>query len=356
MRYFPVFMDLQDQKIVVIGGGETAAQKVRLLLKTDARVVVIAPDLIAELRGFAAGDKITAIVRNFKSSDLGSARLIYAATGNATIDRAVSRAAHRLNIPVNVVDDPDACSFITPAIVDRSPVVIAISTEGTAPVLAREIKSKLEAMLPMNFGALARFAAKLRPIVARHIQSTGARRRFWQRFFKSRARNLILDGQENAAWKVSGREIGANLESANATGRVSLVGVGPGNPDLLTLKAQRLLQDADVIVLDGLVNPEILEFSRRDARRVYVGKTAGQAFVKQSRVIGEMAREALAGSHVVRLQGGDNLHFARDIEALEPLSQLGIETEVVPGVGSQPHGWLQVQSKKIYTQAVSTEG
>ncbi len=356
MRYFPVFLDLADQKVVVIGGGETATQKVRLLLKTTARVVVIAPNLTAELSGFAVAGKITAIKRGFTPSDLNSARLIYAATGNSIVDHAVSDAAHRLNIPVNVVDDPEVCSFITPAIVDRSPVVIAVSTEGAAPVLAREIKSKLEAMLPMNFGALARFAAKLRPIVARHIESTGARRHFWQRFFKSRARNLILDGQENAAWKVSRKEIEASLASDNATGRVSLVGVGPGDPDLLTLKAQRLLQEADVIVLDGLVNPEILEFSRRDARRIYVGKTAGQVFIKQSRINAAIVREALAGAHVLRLQGGDNLHFARNIEALKPLFQLGIETEVVPGVGSQPLSSFQVHSENLTTQTVSTEG
>lgn len=356
MRYFPVFMDLADQKIVVIGGGETAAQKVRLLLKTDARVVVIAPDLTAELKGFAAADKITTVNRDFMPSDLNSARLIYAATGNRIVDHGVSDAAHKLNVPVNVVDCPDACSFITPAIVDRSPVVIAVSTEGAAPVLAREIKSKLEAMLPMNFGALARFAAKLRPIVARHIESTGARRQFWQHFFKSRARNLILDGHENAAWKITGKEIGASLECANATGRVSLVGVGPGDPDLLTLKAQRLLQEADVIVLDGLVNPDILEYARRDSRRLYVGKTPGQAYIKQSQVNAVMAREALAGSQVLQLQGGDNLHFTRNIEALRPLSQLGIETEVIPGVGLQPLSSFQIKTGNLHTQAVSTEG
>ncbi len=354
MRYFPVFIDLDDQKVVVIGGGETAAQKVRLLLKTNARVVVIAPQLTPELRGFAAEGKITAILRKFKPADLDSARLVYATTGNATIDRAISHAAHKLSIPVNVVDDPVACSFITPAIVDRSPVVIAVSTEGAAPVLAREMKSKLEAMLPVNFGALATFAARLRPIVARHMEGTSARRRFWQRFFKSRARKLILDGHEAAAWKITGEEIDASLESANATGRVSLVGVGPGDPDLLTLKAQRLLQEADVIVLDGLVNPDILEYARRDARRLYVGKTPGHEYVKQSGINAVMAREALAGSQVLRLQGGDNLHFARDIEALKPLAQLGIETEIIPGVGSQPLGWLQVPSKKLHTQAVST--
>jgi len=356
MRYFPVFMDLAGQKVVVIGGGETATQKVRLLLKTDARVVVIAPELTAELRGFAATARITVIERKFDPSDLTSARLIYATTGNRIVDHGVSDAAHKLNIPVNVVDDPDVCSFITPAIVDRSPVVIAVSTEGAAPVLAREIKSKLEAMLPMNFGALARFAAKLRPIVTRHIEGTGARRQFWQRFFTSSARNLILDGHENAAWKITGKEISSSLESVNATGRVSLVGVGPGDPDLLTLKAQRLLQEADVIVLDGLVNPEILEFSRRDARRIYVGKTSGQASIKQSRINAVIVREALAGAHVLRLQGGDNLHFARNIEALKPLSQLGIETEVVPGVGSQPLSSFQVHSENLTTQTVSTEG
>jgi len=356
MRYFPIFIDLQDQKIVVIGGGETATQKVRLLLKTNARITVIAETFTPELRGFEESHQISTISRAFTPLDVDAARLVYAATGNHKTDRAVAKAAKHANIPVNVVDDQDACSFITPAIVDRSPVVIAISTEGAAPVLAREIKSKLEAMLPTGFGALANFAARLRPVVAQRLQNSRTRRQFWQRFFKSRARNLIFAGENQRALQAAHSEINLSLRSKNQIGKISLVGVGPGDPDLITLKAQRRLQEADVIILDGLVNPEILEFARRDARRIYIGKTPGQASIKQSQIASVMKNEALEGSQVLRLQGGDNLHFARDIEALKPLESLGIEIEIIPGVNASPLSQLKIHSDKTYAQAITVKG
>ncbi len=356
MRYFPIFIDLERQKVVVVGGGETAAQKVRLLLKTDAKITVIASALTAELEGLVTSKQISTIRREFKPADLKSARLVYAATGDQTIDHAVSDEAQKLNIPVNVVDDQDACSFITPAIVDRSPVVVAVSTEGAAPVLAAQIKSRLDAMLPANFGALARFAATLRPVIATRIKNASARRNLWQRIFNSRARTLVLAGHDSAAGQIVDKEISQSLEGLSAIGRISLIGVGCGDPDLLTLKAHARLQEADVIVLDGLVNPEILEFARRDARRLYVGKTPGQASIKQSRINAVMAREALEGLLVVRLQGGDDLHFARQIEALKPLAHLGIETEIVPGVSIKTLQPVHNQSDNIHAQAVSAKG
>ncbi len=356
MRYFPIFIDLERQKVVVIGGGETAAQKVRLLLKTDANITVIASALTAELEGLVTSRQISAIRRNFKSTDLKSARLIYAATGNQAIDRTVSRAAQKHNIPVNVVDDQEACSFITPAIVDRSPVVVAVSTEGAAPVLAAQIKSRLDALLPANFGALARFAADLRPVIATRIKNASARRSLWQRIFKGRARNLVLEGQNSAARQIVNKEINQSLEELNAFGRISLIGGGSGDPDLMTLKAHARLQEADVIVLDGLVNLEILEFARRDARRLYVGKTPGQASIRQSEINKIMARQALEGLLIVRLQGGDDLHFARQIEALKPLAQLDIEIEIIPGVSVKTLQPIQNQSDKIHAQAIIVKG
>jgi len=356
MRYFPIFIDLENHKIVVIGGGETAAQKVRLLLKTEAKITVIATSFTAELKGLEKSNRISTIRRKFRPSDLNSARLVYATTGIEAIDHAVSAHAQKLNIPVNVVDDQNACTFITPAIVDRSPVVVAISTEGAAPVLAARIKAKLEAMLPTNFGTLARFANHLRPLIAKRIENTSARRSFWQRIFKSRVHNLVLNGDEKTALHVVNKEIDQSLEGLGTTGRVSLVGVGPGDPDLLTLKAHQRLQEADVIVLDGLVNPDILEYARRDARRIYVGSTPGQAFVRQSEIKNIMADEALEEMQVVRLQGGDNLHFARNIQALKPLAQRGIETEVVPGVSFQPLKSSLNQSDRKHTQVIREKG
>lgn len=356
MRYFPIYIDLKHQPVVVIGGGESAAQKVRLLLKTDAKITVIATSFTPELLGFEQAGRISIVTRRFDRADLTSARLIYAATGDAKTDRAVSTYAQNLNTPVNVVDDQEACSFITPAIVDRAPVVIAISTEGAAPVLAREIKSKLEAMLPANFGALARFAAKLRPAIAKRIEDAKLRRSFWQSFFKGNTRDVILAGNEKTAWQGVGEEIENTLKGIGAIGKVSLVGVGCGNPDFLTLKAQQILQEADVIVLDGLVKPGILEYARRDAERLYVGKTAGQKSIRQSEINAQIARLALDGSHVLRLQGGDSLHFARAIDDLNPLSQLGIKTQIIPGVDSLLPRTVPAHAPQAYTPTVSVKG
>ncbi len=332
MRYFPIFLDLADQNVVVVGGGETAAQKVRLLLKTEARITAIATTFNPELTGLGDSGKISLIRRTFQVSDLKAARLVYAASGNDLEDHALSQAAQSLKIPVNVVDNQGASSFITPALVDRDPFVVAISTQGAAPVLARGIKSRIEAMLPANFGALAQFAAALRPVVARQISEAGARRKFWQRLFKGPVRNLVLSGQEADARDIAAQEIDEAINNIGNAGKVSLVGVGPGDPDLLTLKAQQRLQEADIIILDQRVNIKILEFARRDATRFYVGKTPGQSFIKQSELNAVIARETLKGNHVVRLCGGDRLHFSQSVRDLTLLTRLGLETEVVPGV------------------------
>jgi len=207
-----------------------------------------------------------------------------------------------------------------------------------------------------GFGALARLAAKLRPIVASRITSAKTRRIFWQTFFKSRARTLILDGHKNAAWQAANNEIEATLLGDKPIGQISLVGVGSGDTDLLTLKALQRLREADVIVLDGLVNSAVLEYARRDALRLYVGKTPGQAFIKQSKVNAAMTKEALEGSNVVRLQGGDDLHFTRNIAALEPLKSLGIEIEIIPGVSAHPLKSALLTKRKIYNQAVTAKG
>lgn len=356
MRYFPIFIDLENQKVVIVGGGETAAQKTRLLLKTKVRITVISTSLTSELKGLVATGRISTIKRAFRPSDFGEARLIYAASDNPATDQAVSKAAQELNIPVNVVDNQAACSFITPAIVDRAPVVVAVSTEGAAPVLAREIKSRLEAMLPVNFGALARFAARLRPVIAEKIKSAPGRRHFWQGFFKGPARDMVLEGGENKAWQITNKTIDRGLSTAQKIGRISLIGVGADDPDLLTLKAQARLQEADLIVLDGLVNPDILEFARRDARRLYVGKTPGQRFCRQSEINAAMEREALQGHLVVRLQGGDSLHFLRAIDELKPLDQVNIKTEIIPGVSPELLKTTLNKTDRSIVQAIAAKG
>lgn len=329
MRYFPVFADLQNADVLVVGGGEQAAQKVRLLQKTSAHISVVAEDANAELRGLAATGAIRLIARELSGSDLDGVRLAYVATGDRERDEAISALAWSRGIPVNVVDSPELSTFITPAIVDRDPVVVAIGTEGAAPVLARDLKSKLETLLPAKLGALAVRAQGLRELIHSRIADNGVRRRLWERLLLGPFRHAVLSGTDDNADRI----LAAELQGAAASrGRVALIGCGPGDPDLLTLKAVQRLQEADVLVVDRLVNPAILEYARRDAERIYVGKTPGGASTSQEQINRILVREATAGKVVARLKGGDPLIFGRAAEEMAALQAAHIEVEVVPGV------------------------
>jgi uroporphyrin-III C-methyltransferase/precorrin-2 dehydrogenase/sirohydrochlorin ferrochelatase len=271
MKYFPIFTSVENADVLVAGGGEQAAQKVRLLLKTEARITVVAEEVSPELDGLGKQGRIAIVRRLFAVSDVSGKRLVYAATGDRLQDAVVSHAAQVRSIPVNVVDAPELSTFITPAIVDRDPVTVAIGTEGAAPVLAREIKTRLEAWLPANLGSLAQRAQVLRDRVARSIADGRARRGLWERLLQGPFRHAVLGGNEAEADRVLAAEL--NGAAAPAKGRVALIGCGPGDPDLLTLKALQRMQEADVLVIDRLVNPKILDYARRDAERIYVGKT-----------------------------------------------------------------------------------
>jgi uroporphyrin-III C-methyltransferase / precorrin-2 dehydrogenase / sirohydrochlorin ferrochelatase len=330
MKYFPIFADLEGADVLVAGGGEQAAQKVRLLRKTPARIRVVAEAANAELRGLAAKGAVRLIERGFVATDIDGALLVYAATGDRQKDEKVSAAAKERGIPVNVVDAAELSTFITPAIVDRDPVVVAIGTEGAAPVLARDIKSKLETLLPAKFGALAARAQALRDLIHGRIADTGARRRVWERLLLGPFRHAVLDGSDEKADRILAAELQA--APAKARGRVALIGCGPGDPDLLTLKAVQRLQEADVLVVDRLVNPAILEYARRDAERIYVGKSPGGNSTSQAQINRILVREATAGKVVARLKGGDPLIFGRAAEEMTALQAAHIEVEVVPGI------------------------
>lgn len=343
MKYFPVYIDLENAPVLVAGGGEAAAQKIRLLLKTDAQIDVIAHELNVELAALEKEGRINFLPGSFHGHDLKKYRLIYASTGCALCDRELSDKAHALGININIVDHPDLCNFITPAIVDRSPITVAIGTEGVAPVLAREIKAKLEALLPWNYGRLGEVARKFRVPIQDRIKNASAKRRFWEALFEGSFRDLVLRGQEAKAerhledWleEVERTGDGAQLpDDASSVGQVALVGCGPGDTDLLTLKAQQRLQSADVLVVDRLVNPDILEYARRDAKRIYVGKTPGGPSVAQEEINRILLREALAGQMVVRLKGGDPFIFGRAVEEMSALQVAGIPVEIVPGITS----------------------
>jgi uroporphyrin-III C-methyltransferase / precorrin-2 dehydrogenase / sirohydrochlorin ferrochelatase len=336
MDYFPIFVRLAGEPVLVVGGGEVAARKVDLLLRTSAKVTVVAPELVASLAEKAAAGEITHLSEEFRPDHLDGMRLAIAATDKHSINAWVSRQAERRNVPVNVVDDRELSRFIVPAIVDRSPVVVAVGSSGDAPVLTRRLREKLESILPQGLGALAKLAGKLRPVVKARIESLSGRRRFWENFFDGPIASDVLAGRTDATDPTIERRLNdslaALLRPPAPRGEVVLVGAGPGDPGLLTLRALRALQNADVILYDRLVSAEVLDLARRDAERIYVGKAAGQAHVSQDEINALLVKLALEGKRVCRLKGGDPFIFGRGGEELEALAAAGVHFEVVPGV------------------------
>lgn len=332
MRYFPLFVDMKGQSVLVVGGGEAAAQKVRLIAKTPAAITVLTDNPIPELVALAKDGRIILHKRSFETDDVEGQRLVYAATGNTKTDIHVAETATVRGIAVNVVDVQEHCSFLTPSIVDRAPLTIAIGTEGTAPVLARRIRRQIEALLPNRIGNLAARAGRLRARIAIEIHDGQIRRRLWERLLSGPFASSVLANDNDAA------DAHLNVEMENirwehsAPGRVALVGAGPGDPDLLTLKALQALEQADVLVVDRLVSPEILDRARRDAKRIYVGKTPGEQSVRQQDINRILVREAAKGQFVVRLKGGDPLIFARATEEMVAVSRAGIPLEIIPGI------------------------
>jgi uroporphyrin-III C-methyltransferase/precorrin-2 dehydrogenase/sirohydrochlorin ferrochelatase len=330
MDYFPIFLDLTDRPCAVIGGGEVAARKVALLRDAGANVTVTAPRLCPALAALAASGSISWRASRFAADALHNVALVIAATDDRAVNAEVSRLACAQNTPVNVVDDPQLCSFIVPAIVDRSPVVIAASTGGSSPVLARLLRARLEALIPAGYGDLAKLAQRFRARVANAVPAA-ARRGFWERVLQGPIAELVFSGRL--------RQAEADLEAAVATrtgeaapGEVYLVGAGPGNPDLLTFAALRLMQQADVVLHDNLVSAPILALTRRDAQRIYVGKKRADHTMRQGEINTLMIELARQGKRVLRLKGGDPYTFGRGGEEIESLAAAGIRFEVVPGI------------------------
>lgn len=332
MRYFPAFHDLSARPSLVVGGGELAARKLRLLLKAGAQAVVVAPTVGAEIAGLARDGALTWHVRAFDPADVSGAALVIGATGLPEIDKAVSEAAQAAGIPVNVVDRPELSTFITPAIIDRDPLVIGISSGADAPILARQIRAQLESLLPARLGRLARFAGAFRSAVAAQIDDGTQRRRFWERFFTGPVAGKVLAGDETGAREAMLGLINGRAAQVQDAGSVAIVGAGPGDPDLMTFKALRRLQEADVVLYDKLVGPEIVDYARRDAERIYVGKSKANHAKTQDEINALMAEHALAGRRVVRLKGGDPFIFGRGGEEQDYLQARGVAVEVVPGV------------------------
>jgi uroporphyrin-III C-methyltransferase / precorrin-2 dehydrogenase / sirohydrochlorin ferrochelatase len=336
MDYLPVFLQLQGRPVVVVGGGRVAARKIELLRRTGALITVIAPELRDELHELATKGELQHIRAPFAPAHVNGAVAVVAATGVAEVNAAVSVAARAQHIPVNVVDDPAASTFIFPAIVDRSPILIAISSGGKAPVLARRVREQMEALLPARLGALARFMGERRKAVKRALRAA-ARRSFWERIVGGTVGARVFAGDEAQASRDFERELRTtNLTRSAATGgrglgECYLIGAGPGDPDLLTLRALQLLQQADVILYDRLVPAAVLERARREAERVFVGKQPGN-HTTQERINELLVHYARLGLRVARLKGGDPFIFGRGGEEIEVLAAHGIPYIVVPGI------------------------
>ena len=307
-------------------------RKARLLLSAGARLTVVAPELVAELAALAACGEISHVAACFAPQQVCGQRLVVAATNLREVNRLVSQTAQAQGIPVNVVDDPELSSYITPAIVDRSPLVIAISTGGGVPVLARLMRARLESLIPAGFGRLARFASRFRDRVKHRCTDVEQRRAFWESVLEGPLAERVMNGDERLAESELLQRLAAG--DSTPTGAVYLVGAGPGNPDLLTFRALRLMQQADVVLYDSLVAPELLELVRRDAERIFVGKQRANHSMAQEEINALMLRLAQQGRRVLRLKGGDPFTFGRGGEEIELLAQQHIPFEVVPGITS----------------------
>ena len=336
MDYLPVFLQLRSARALIVGGGRIAARKADLLLRAGAHVTVVAPRLHEDLSSRTAAGELTHLAETFVPAHLDGAAIAIAATGLRDVNEAVSRAARDRRIPVNVVDDASLSTFIFPAIIDRSPVIVAVGSAGQAPVLARWVREQIEAILPAGLGVLARFMGERRKSVQRAL-GAGARRAFWERIVRGKAGAHLLAGDEPGARRAFEAELlmsqltSSAVTGATALGEVYLIGAGPGDPDLLTLRALQLLQQADVVLYDRLVPAAVLERARREAQRIFVGKNQGEEH-SQEQIHGLMIRYARQGLKVARLKGGDPFIFGRGGEEVEALARAGIPYLVVPGI------------------------
>jgi len=332
VNYFPVFFDLAGQKVLIVGGGEVALRKVSLLERTGALITLVAPEIAPELMERAADGKLKFAVREFAPEDLDGARLVIVATSRRALNRWVAKLSESRNIPVNVVDDREASRFIVPAIIDRDPVLVAISTGGTSPVLARRLRERLEALIPKRIGELASWLRALRSAARQKLRDTDERRRFFEAVVDGPAARRFVDGDQEGARRIAQQLLATTSTAPRAAGEVTLVGAGPGDPELLTLKALRALQDADVILHDRLVPEAVLDLARRDAIRVCVGKAAGNVGSTQEEINALLIEHAKQGKRVVRLKGGDPFVFGRGGEELQALAKAQINFSVVPGI------------------------
>ncbi len=331
MNFLPFFYHIEDKPCLVVGGGVIAVRKVELLHRAGGRVRLVAPEVDARLVEMAQTGELEIERRKFAADDLDGVVCVIAATDDAGVNAEISRLAQASRIPVNVVDNPELCSFIMPSMIDRDPVQIAISTGGVSPVLARMLRSKLESCIPGAYGELARLADENRDRVKQALPSVGARRRFWESILDGQVAELVFAGRYDDATAQLRQELD-EFDLDKVQGEVYLVGAGPGDPDLITFKALRLMQQADVVVYDRLVSEPILDMVRRDAEKIYAGKASANHAIPQESINQLLVRLAKQGKRVLRLKGGDPFIFGRGGEEIAELIDENIEFQVVPGI------------------------
>ena len=328
-RHFPLFADLRDRPVLLVGAGHVAARKAEDLLRAGAQLRVVARELSPVFQDWLAAGRIAHLGAEFSAAQLDGVFLVVAATNDSELNARVFAAAEAAGKFCNVVDTPHCCSYIVPAVIDRAPLQIAISSAGTAPVLARHWRQQIELLLPRHLGALASIAGRWRARVKAGIRGMEGRRRFWERLFASRFDTLVAQNRLQEAEAELARQLAAQPP---ARGEVTLVGAGPGDAGLLTIHALQALQAADIVFYDALVSEEIRAQVRKDATQISVGKRAGAAQVAQSEIHDLLIRHARAGQRVVRLKGGDPFVFGRGGEEAQALQAAGIPCRVIPGI------------------------
>ena len=330
MDFLPLFHNLKNAPVLVIGGGEVALRKARLLADAGAVPRVVTREALDEVSALVARQGGELHLRDYREDDLEGVRLVVAATDDEPLNAMVSRQAKARGIPVNVVDAPELCSVIFPAIVDRSPLMVAVSSGGDAPVLARLIRARIETWIPAAYGQLAGLAKNFRSRVKAALPDVQQRRVFWEEAFQGQIAESLFAGKPAEAERLLEEKLAGS--APKALGEVYLVGAGPGDPDLLTFRALRLMQQADVVLYDRLVAPAIIELCRRDAERIYVGKQRAEHALPQEQINRRLVELAKEGKRVLRLKGGDPFIFGRGGEEIEELAAEGIPFQVVPGI------------------------
>ncbi len=330
MDFLPILLDIRAQPCLIVGGGEVAARKAALLLRAGGQVTVLAPVLHAAFNDYVAARKVAHYVASFNAEDVTEYAVVIAATNDDAVNREVAAAAKARHIPVNVVDQPALCSFILPSIIDRSPVIVAVSSGGVSPVLARLLRARLETLIPAGYGRLAALVGSFRDQVKIRFKPA-ERRRFWERVLQGPIAELVFGGRDQDARKALRLAIDDPRLTLHG-GEVYLIGGGPGDPDLLTFRALRLMQQADVVVYDRLVSQPVLDLVRLEAERIYAGKERSLHTLPQEDINHLLVRLAKKGKRVVRLKGGDPFIFGRGGEEIATLMDEGIPFQVVPGI------------------------